>query len=298
MTVSDLYKQVAGLGFETSLENDDRFIYAANRALLQVNALRPATKLYRLLHAPLENAADNDARDPVIKTESISFSAMGARSYYFECNGVGAAYVERRTDGGWEVLSFIELNSPNRSYVQYRGFIKKENRFLNDFIRIRFEGEHVYYVQNLALYRYTYSDKDEDIPAFSTYISYDISKLADNFLRLAPSAIIDEEEREIVSTDAYSENGRLVLISRYKAGPYLIRYLTRPKEITKSDSNDAIAMDEDLCALLPTLIASYIWAEDEPNLAEYYLNMYYKMAAETEARSRIIGTANITSNGW
>ena len=35
MTVSQLYNSVAQLGFEDSLEEDDRFIFAANRALLQ-----------------------------------------------------------------------------------------------------------------------------------------------------------------------------------------------------------------------------------------------------------------------
>ena len=47
MRVSELYEQVAGLGFETSLDDgNDRFYQAAGRALLQINALRPDYKLY------------------------------------------------------------------------------------------------------------------------------------------------------------------------------------------------------------------------------------------------------------
>ena len=55
MTIADLYQSVAHLGFETSLEDEARFVYAANRALLQVNALRPATSIYMINHKPLEN---------------------------------------------------------------------------------------------------------------------------------------------------------------------------------------------------------------------------------------------------
>jgi hypothetical protein len=246
----------------------------------------------------LENIASDDARNPVLKTDVLQFSATGAKSYYFECNGNGVAYVEYLKNGGWEVLSFFELKSSDRSYVRYSGFIKNENAFLSGDVRIRFVGAHAYYVQNFAFYRYIYSDKVADIPAFSPFVSYDISSLADRFLRLAPVAIIDEDEREVISSYAYAENGRIVLISRDKIGSYMIRYYTRPSEIKDADSRERIDLDEDLCALLPTLVASYIWAEDNPNLAEYYLSMYYKMAAETEARARTVGTANIINNGW
>ena len=54
MTVSQLYNSVAQLGFEDSLEEDDRFIFAANRALLQVNAIRPVTSAYVINHKPME----------------------------------------------------------------------------------------------------------------------------------------------------------------------------------------------------------------------------------------------------
>ena len=306
MKVSELYYQVAGLGFEASLESDPRFIYAANRALLQVNALRPATKLYRLLHAPLKNICNEDSTNPIMKTnEELIFTAKGAKAYYFESNfGEGVAYIEYFRDGEWKISGTVTPPRGNKEFLSYKkniqpigggggGYLSSDED-----VRIRFTGAYAYTVQNVALYDVLISAYVDDIPVFSEYCEYDISSLAPNFLRLAPVAVIDEDEREIVSKDVYTENGRLVYIARNKPGTYLVRYYTKPKVIKDAKIEEAIDLDEDLCALLPTLIASYLFAEDEPNLAEYYQAAYYKMAAELEARSRTIGTANITNNGW
>lgn len=303
MTVSELYNQVAGLGFEASLESDSRFLHAANRAMLQVNALRPATKLYRLIHAPLKNIVNEDSLSPIQRTEDLVFTATGAKSYYFECNGIGVADVEYLENGEWKLGFSIPLSSPDRSYVPYSGFIKNNGAFFDkdSETRIVFRGDFVYTVQNVAMYKDIYSNSADDIPAFSAYTAYDIGSLAKDFLRLAPASIIGEDNRDVMGDDAYAENGRIVFIARDKLGTYLVRYYTKPSKLADNESvtsEKVIELDSDLCALLPNLIASYIWAEDEPNLAEYYLNMYYKQAAELEARSRHIGTANITNNGW
>lgn len=313
MKVSELYYQVAGLGFEASLESDPRFIYAANRALLQVNALRPATKLYRLLHAPLKNICNEDSKNPIMKTsDELIFTAKGAKAYYFECTGNYKVSFEYLAESGEWVGTYVHTPgigglglgffSPNRGFCKdIRGkFLTSETE-----VRLRFWGDFTYTVQNVAFYDAVLSDKASDIPEYSQYCSYDISTLVNDyggvmtgFLRLAPVAVIDEDNREIIGNDVYTENGKLVYISIDKPGTYLVRYHTKPKVITEARSDAYIDLDEDLCALLPTLIASYLYAEDEPNLAEYYQSAYYKMAAELEARTRTIGTANITNNGW
>ena len=73
MTISELYKQVAQLGFEDSLEDNDRFFYAANRALLQVNKLRPAIGNYLINHKPLENLVTESTFSSVEKLEDLTF---------------------------------------------------------------------------------------------------------------------------------------------------------------------------------------------------------------------------------
>ena len=64
MTIKELYDSVAQLGFETSLEDNDRFYLAVNRAIIQINRLRPKTKVYALSHFPIDNLLGNDTGEP------------------------------------------------------------------------------------------------------------------------------------------------------------------------------------------------------------------------------------------
>ena len=66
-----------------------------------------------------------------------------------------------------------------------------------------------------------------------------------------------------------------------------------------SDNNDVIDLDEELCTLLPILIASYVWVEDEPSMAEYYLSLYRERAMDIERRIRNATPVAIkNANGW
>ena len=94
MRVSELYKQVAQLGFEDSLEDDSRFYYAANRALLQVSALRPAVSAYVINHKPMVNLVKPDTFSPIERYDDLSFEATDAKAFYFEADGNGILLVE------------------------------------------------------------------------------------------------------------------------------------------------------------------------------------------------------------
>ena len=73
MRVCDLYSQVSQLGFEDSLESDNRFYYAANRALLQVNTIRPAVKAYVINHKPMKNLIHQETFSPIEKYSELIF---------------------------------------------------------------------------------------------------------------------------------------------------------------------------------------------------------------------------------
>ena len=75
MNVAELYKQTAQLGFEDSLDDSDRFYYAANRALLQVCKIRPAVGYYLINHKPLENLVVNATFSPVEKIDDLIYEA-------------------------------------------------------------------------------------------------------------------------------------------------------------------------------------------------------------------------------
>ena len=126
MTIKELYDSVAELGFETELESErlNGFILAANRAIVQINRIRPATSIYKLNHFPLVNKLSESTYEPVCKDdEALIFSTDGAKSYFFECNGNGIATIEKSTDFGetWETLAAVELVSVKGQFEKYRG---------------------------------------------------------------------------------------------------------------------------------------------------------------------------------
>lgn len=301
MTVAELYKQVAQLGFEVSLEDDDRFYFAANRALLQVNEIRPAISYYLINHKPLKNLLTDSSFAPVEKDEELQYPAEGAKSYYFEADGNGIVYVEKYTPDGWAVIDTVPLTS-TRKFVAYRGFIKEAGEFVGDLVRLRFSGEFVYFVKNVAMYDKLYSDDEADIPAYEPFTRYDINELTDDFLALCCPPIKEDGGNTIINQEYGVEGNSVILLPYNHNGLFKVLYKRRPAPIINSgemDDETEIDLDVELCALLPVLIAAYVWIDDEPQKSEYYKFLYNEQAAEIERRGKDTSPVIIkSSNGW
>ena len=304
MRVQELYKQVAQLGFEDSLEDDNRFYYAANRALLQVNAIRPAISAYIINHKPMTNLVKESTFSPIERSSDLCFEATDAKAYYFEADGNGMLYIESKNDesGAWEIIGTQKLEA-NRIFVPHKGFIKKDGAFITGQVRLRFLGEFLYSVRNVAIYRHIYSNSAADIPAYEPYTRYDISTLVSDFLSLNSPPISEDEEYETLNQNYDVEGGKVVLLPYSVEGCFKVLYKRKPQEIDTSRmasaNEDVIDLDEELCSLLPILIASYVWVEDEPSMAQYYLALYRERAMEIERRVRNAAPVSFkNTNGW
>lgn len=305
MTIQELYESVAQLGFETELEDNNRFYYAVNRALLQVNRIRPATSIYKLNHFPLENRLTDDTFEPVIKDdEALVFVADNAKSYYFECNGNGLAIIEKTADGEtWETIKSIDLVSENGRFIEYKGLILDgEEQYLGT-VRIKFSGDYVYYVQNVALYGGLLGAGAEKVPAYSKYIAYDLASLTDDFLSFVCPPIVDATRGKgfVLNDDYFVEGTSKILIPASTVGIFDVCYNRRITEVKASDDMETtvIDLDDDLVAVLPNLVASYIWVDDEPAKAEYYLTLYREQVAEIRAMKEPLSPVVYRNkNGW
>lgn len=295
MTIKELYDSVAELGFETELESErlNGFILAANRAIVQINRIRPATSIYKLNHFPLVNKLSESTYEPVCKDdEALIFSTDGAKSYFFECNGNGIATIEKSTDFGetWETLAAVELVSEKGQFEKYRGLILDGDKPYLGLVRIKFSGDYIYWVQNVAMYGSLLSADPESIPAFSKYISYDIASLTDDFVSFVCPPITDAQRDKgfILNTDYFVEGASKILIPASIKGVYDVVYNRRNKQLSLNDDMEEtnIDLDSELCCLMPNLVASYIWADDEPTKAEYYLTLYNAQVAEIMAREK------------
>ena len=295
MTIKELYDSVAELGFETELESErlNGFILAANRAIVQINRIRPATSIYKLNHFPLVNKLSESTYEPVCKDdEALIFSTDGAKSYFFECNGNGIATIEKSTDFGetWETLAAVELVSEKGQFEKYRGLILDGDKPYLGLVRIKFSGDYIYWVQNVAMYGSPLSADPESVPAFSKYISYDIASLTDDFVSFVCPPITDAQRDKgfILNTDYFVEGASKILIPASIKGVYNVVYNRQNKQLSLNDDMEEtnIDLDSELCCLMPNLVASYIWADDEPTKAEYYLTLYNAQVAEIMAKEK------------
>ena len=302
MTVAELYAQTAQLGFEGALESDERFYFAANRALLQVNDLRPQRRSLLLNHRPLPNATEGACIYAQDKVDELIFEASDPKGFYFECDGIGTALIKWQGPSGWEQIGAVELQCDG-GFCAYRGLIKRGDEFVNGRVRLIFKGEYLYSVRLVGLYPFLTGPDVEKIPAPTAFLHYDLSTLANDFLSLAPLPFLENDEGERI-TDGYSvENGRILLLSRELRGCFKVHYLRRPAPLIDKGNalNDQIVieLDDDLAALLPELIASYVWAEDEAELAQYYLNLYRARAAEIAIKGESTAPLRvIRKSGW
>lgn len=304
MKVSELYKSVAQLGFEDSLEEDDRFFYAANRALLQVCKIKPAVSRYVLNHRPLANLITSSSFAPIERTEDLTFEAESAKAYYFEADGNGVAYVEKYVaeSGEWSVVGTVALSSSG-AFVAYKGFIKDGAEFIDGRVRLRLSGEFIYSVRNVALYAFLRSSSVADIPAFEPFTRYDIKTLVSDFLALCCPPIQEDDEGEVLNQSYRTEGDSVLLLPYDKKGAYKVLYERMPTPLENdgaaSDDETEIDLDEELCSLLPILVAAYVWVDDEPSKSEYYLALYRERAADIERRK--VNNTPVryrNTNGW
>jgi hypothetical protein len=303
MNVATLYEQTALLGFEDSIENISAFYHAANRAIYQINLLRPHTAEYRIFRRTATNLLKcGDCT--YTREDDLTFEAEGARAYAFQACGYGTLFIERYDEGRWTLISERTLESED--FAPYRGFIKAGSEFIDGRVRLRFaahsSGDYTYYVRGTAMYKTLFSGKEEDIQIPGEYTEYDISRICPDFISFAaPPILTATGERIGKSYEIYG--GKRLLLAPEATGEYRILYHCAPRMLENEGDPDAdtteIDLDEELASLMPLLTAAYVWIEDEPEKAAHYMDLYRERAAEIREKPRAHAPSKIINrSGW
>lgn len=296
MTVSELYGQVASLGFESSLESNEIFYDTAARALLEANRVRPRTASVLINHIAPENLTE-DAFSPRYVKGALEFIGLSPQCAYFEADGDGRVFFETVPEGN--VFYERELKRGAGGFTEYRVILPQKEGL----VRMRFVGNYVYSVRNVAMYADLWGHAEGDVPKRAIYTSYDMKNITSDFLEFNTPPIAETEEYVNPAGDYRVEEGSRLLLPHDKPGVYKVIYKRLPRPINTEDdpagSGERIDLDEDIAALLPPLVAAYVYAEDEPSLAEYYLSLYRQGAAEIRALTRRAGVVRVKSvNNW
>jgi hypothetical protein len=339
MTLLDLYDAVSQLGFEDSLGDDagSRFIYATNRALIEVDSIRPRRKRVDINHRVPKNLLFDQPKT-IEKTDTLVFTAKGAKSFYFEVDGIGeytvrmVKVVEVVEDGKKKeviaydtVIDSVEsgIGTPSfNTFKSVKGFIKRNGAFIDKILKdqdeaikenggkkldafytgdieIVFEqGEYDYTIRNLAMYDRVYSPNEDDIVPYSKTVGYKMSDYVKDFAKF-DTPPLDSNGAHLY--EGYSIDGDTINLPIDKQGVYTINYLHKVDTfgVLEDIGAQSIDLDEDLAALLPNLIAAYVWLDDEPDKSQYYYNLYLARADQIKRTSNNLNPIEFKSvYGW
>jgi hypothetical protein len=153
------------------------------------------------------------------------------------------------------------------------------------------------------MYGKVYSDDESTIVPYGTEIGYNLKDFTDDFesVTLHP---IDESGNYL--HEGYRIEGATVYLPSNNQGIYTIDYLHKvtlvPLDADVSGASGTpieIDLEDDLASLLPNLIASYVWLDDETDKSQYYYNLYLQSAERIRSAARNLNPIEFTSvNGW
>lgn len=253
MTLTNLLEEVYALGFEDSAQLDENFVITANRALMHIFSERCeeklgkmiATRLDLLSYIPSYIHRPGEDKTFLLPGKAFSFRVSGSGSYKIkDING-------ERTENFDTVMG------------QRRGFIA-------DGASITFLGEYSYTVIGLASFPYTMGADVSDIPIFSKEKAYRISDSIFDFLAFTK---LPTDKDGYGIKDCRICGDILYLPSDFE-GEVNILYKRRPGALTVDSPDEEIDIPKSAENLLPLLVASFLWLDDDPDKAQYYMQLY------------------------
>ena len=133
------------------------------------------------------------------------------------------------------------------------------------------------------------------------YARYHLDLLAESFSSLAePPLFLTSEGYRSLRGGYLWEGGHILSLPTAKEGYVRILYRRCPQTFTpEMPLETVIDLDEDLCQLLPLLVAHYLLLDEEPEKATQYLTLYREQYALAR-NNRVInnGADYYSVNGW
>ena len=115
--------------------------------------------------------------------------------------------------------------------------------------------------------------------------------------------IREEEENTLLNQNYEQEGDSIILLPYDKRGVYKVLYEHRPTAIENTgattEDTQELDLDDELCSLMPILVAAYVWIEDEPEKSEYYMSLYRERVQEIVLSHKDTSPVLIKNvNGW
>lgn len=288
MTLAKLKTSTALLGFTETLSDlsdgaESGFYAALNRALAELDRLRPRTGTLFLAHTPAENLAESPHFHLAAGTSRTeAFDAAGA--YYFEATGTGECTVYA---GDATVTHHFANEQTPRAF----------SGTVSGSVTLTFSAVADCEIRDFGVY-----ETAESTPVGGgQFVGYTLGERTSDFALLAePPARLQNGVYLPLSDGYYLEDGNRLYLDRALSGEYCIRYRKRAPTVTEeTDDESELPLDRDLAELAPLLIAYYLLLDDDPDKALSYLALYREQAnaiRQSDPRTRAGGY--YSTNNW
>lgn len=268
---------------------------ACNEALqLLATVGKFVIKKIEIAHNPVKNLLSGTERISSVEGGSISFSAVGAKSMYFEATG-DLNYVVTVGD-----TIAITGSVTSNSYVAVKKLISNPQ---NSNVVITFTSDYPMAIKNMALYGATFHS-DSEVQSYAEKVRYDLRKVAPDFYQLADDAMVLESgsdtTRYAQTSDYFQEGNTVLVLDRDLVGNFTIFYKAYPHEITSTTPDDYVfECDPEVVALIPLYIASELYQDDDIAIATQYRNKFEEGMSLLKNR-KIAPSAEefVSAKGW
>jgi hypothetical protein len=287
MNVKDLYSAVARLGFETSLEDSTSFLQATNAAIFTINRVKPHVAKYDIAIFHFPDTALSEGNSSHLSPKAVSLLCISGKGKLKITNETTGNIFAQYNLAKGQTLKKL-LNTEPNTYYRFEVIPESDNHCV---------------VSNLAVFS-DFKGAESDIPIYEEFVPFDLKSLTNDFLQLTQKPF---GNHEIPLNDFYISHNVIYIRYSYltnlsKIQPILsIWYQREPRmlELTNTANIDEqeIDLSEELCQLLPYLVASRVWAEDEPAMAEHCLQLYQMEEAKIKRAQVHADTVKIVRTG-
>lgn len=276
MKLSDIMQALVDLNDGENIEYKTSFVTAANLALGHISRIVPEERTVLI-----EAGAPALAITGKVDVAGV-YQALGVRAITLRASGKGKLMA-----GDTQLAAWV---SPG-VYKDVKVYLEKP--IDGDFTFKGVGGT----VCDLALW-----DRDfgsgENVPVYGGHVKYDMSTLVHDFGGEMRTPVDSTSGTTI--RRCYIDPPYVMLPSTY-VGDAVVTYQRRLQRITLDDvANDT---DIDIAPqyedLVPLCMAYYVWLEDEPNKAAFFLSRFNEAAAlARQVQKRPGSDAVISYNGW
>ncbi len=240
LTYENLKNEVLSLGFMETLENEGHLLLMANRALSLIRSDFPHTEtlcLYRHYRAPLRAYTNATEEKVTVFCGEIVAFAYRLRDGAILFDGVPLTL--SATSGTHTVCA------------------ERDGEF-----SVSGDGE----MFAIAVY-----SPDTPLSLCEINLPFVRYPLGDYVKApLAVTSVPTDKDGTVIEGARYEECD--VILPRTYSGEFFIQYERAPEPITKTTKNVDIC--DALIPLFPLLVCAYVWLDDEPERAQYYMALY------------------------